>query len=274
MNVRTVIPARYDERLYKRSRWLDTQRRHLTDSPSPARFASLLKSVDQGDVAALWELQEEMECKDADLMGICETRRSALTALDWSIVPDPNAEDESASQEAADYVSERLTKIKAWPLALEFLSLALGPNVAIVELLWDRAELVDVVPVPGHRYTLHYWRGQDISIETEADLLGVAATLPGKFIVYHPNANGGFPFRKTLTHATVWPYLQKWFGRADWMSFSELYGLPWRVATVQNANPDDDRTDAQRMLEDMASDHAVTLPEGIEVEVIQATGKG
>lgn len=140
-------------RLVNYSRKLDVGRRYLTDSPTAIRFKAIQQAVDAGDIAAMVEMTEEMEGKDAHLQGVANTRRGAVTALEWKVVPDPEAppEQEGAAQEAADFVSEHLTELSTWEGTLEHLSTAIGPNVAVVELVWRGGLLVDTVDVPGHR---------------------------------------------------------------------------------------------------------------------------
>lgn len=252
---------------------LDETRRYVTDSPSPERMANLLRSVDQGDIAALTELTDEMIAKDLHLTGVSETRRGAITALDWEIEPNPNDEDVELAETKAQYVQDRLLMIPNFPDGLDNLSEAIGPNVAVLELLWDRAELVGVVPVPGHRLTGDpTQRRPGVFVETETSL-GVPTSI-GKWVVHHPQPNGGFPFRKTLTHATVYPWMMIHFARTDWMAFSELYGNPLRVAKWTDDVVDADRDTVLKMLERMGSDAAGGFPIGIDVELLQAGGKG
>ncbi len=252
---------------------LDDQRRYITDDPSPERMASWLRSVDQGDIAALVEMTDEMIAKDAHLMGVSETRRGAVTALDWEIEPNADDENQPLAEEKADYVRDQLATIGNFPDALDHLSDAIGPNVAVLELLWDKAELAGVVPVPGHRLTGDpVGRKPGVFVEIETSL-GVPAS-PGKWIVHHPNTNGGFPFRRTLTQATVFPWLMIHFSRIDWMAFSELYGHPLRLAKWTDAVVPDDRTKVETMLREMGTDVAGSFPEEVSIEFLQASGKG
>lgn len=252
---------------------LDDFRRYITDAPTPEKLALWLRSVDDGDIAALCELTDEMLAKDAHLMGVVQTRRGAVTALDWEIEPNPDDPDLKLAEEKADYCTERLSGIPNFSVVLDHLATAIGPNVAVVELLWDRAEITGLVSVPGHRLTGDpVGQKPGVFVETE-ESMGIPTTL-GKWIVYHPQPNGGFPFRMTLTHTTVFPWLMTHFSRSDWMSFSELYGNPMRVAHWTDDVPDGDRETAQEMLDRMDSDTAASLPVGIDVDLLQASGTG
>jgi phage gp29-like protein len=258
--------VRYEENI-------DSFRRYVTDDPTPDKMANLLRSVDEGDIAALVELTDEMVAKDLHLRGVVRTRRGAVSSLDWDIEPNPDDPDQAGAEAKADYCRTQLQDIAKFPDALKHLTTAIGPNVAVIELLWDKAEIVGVVPVPGHRLTGDP-NGQKpgVFVETDTDL-GVP-TSPGKWIVHHPEPNAGFPFRSTLTHATVWPWLMIHFSRADWMAFSELYGHPLRASTWADTVSKEDREAAEAMLNEMSTDVAASFPADMEIQFIQAAGKG
>jgi len=250
------------------SRMLDAYRRKVTDDPTPAKMAALLTAVDSGDIAALCQLQEEIEAKDGRIQAVAATRRMALTALEWEIEPD---NDMPVAKYAADYIDYVLRRLASWPTTLEHMATAIGPNVAVFEMVFDRmANLVATIDVPGHRLRGHPYNDRGVYIEIDEELFGVHAW-PGKFVVYHPNECAGFPFRKTLTHASVVPFLMKHFSRADWMAFSELYGVPWRWTEEDPAASvgDDDRATALELIENMSSDAAANLPAGIQLKVLE-----
>lgn len=263
-------------RITRYSLTYDAYPRYLTDSPSPSKFAAILKRVDQGELADLSLLQSEMERKSDQFHGVVQTRRNAVTALEWCIEPDPRAdEDDTFAKEVADYCGDRLTSINSFDIALRSLSDAIGPNLAVVELMWNKAEIEEFIVVPATRFIAHPFMNTGVAIKTDAEPMGIPTELlPGKFIVHVPNTRGGFPFRTTLTHASVMAYLMSHFSRKDWLSFSELYGSPIRVGTYEDPIVDDDRTTLEDMLNSMGSDTAAMMPKGVTVEFKQATGTG
>jgi phage gp29-like protein len=252
---------------------LDSYRRYLTDSPTPQSFAATLRTIDSGDIAALLELDQEMQSKDTHLQAVANTRRQALAALDWKIEPAEHAADQTLALEAAAYCSEQLRGIETWEETLGHLTGAIGPNVAVAELVWDMAELVRTVDVPGHRLTGDPFAGPGLFIETDSSSDNILVR-PGKFIEYHPQRWAGFPYRVTRTHATVFPYLMIHFSRSDWMAFSELYGTPRRWAEYADSVSADTRSDVNDMLEEGSTDLSALLPAGVSLEHFQASGSG
>lgn len=265
-------------------RWSQNQdsfRRYVTDSPSPDKFAAILKGVDSGNLADLCRLQEEMEARSPHFQGVCNQRRESLAGLEYSIEPDEHAKDQAAAQEAADFVAEHLAAMQkpgkdflTFTEALDYLGQAIGPNVSVVENIWEKGLLSTFVPVPSNRLTMHPFENNGVYVVTDEEILGVPTDIPTKFIVYHPKNKGWHPFRKTLTHASALPYLLCHFSIADWGSFNELYGTPIRTAKYDDAVVGADRDTVMEWLEQMSADSAAALPAGIDVALLHAEGKG
>lgn len=247
---------------------LDSYRRKVSDDPTPARMASLLSNVDNGDVAALALLQLEMEAKDARVQAVAETRRRALTALEWRIIPEGSS---PLAVQLASYCEDALRGMVSWASTLEHLSTAIGPNVAASELLYDAyAVPIATVDIPGHRLTSNPWLAPGLQLETDPGRwVEMGLFPPGKFIIHCPEKQAGFPFRRTLTHATVVPYMTKHFSRADWMAFSELYGVPWRWAECDDTVPDEDRDEIEDMLDNLSSDVRAAFRAGVQIKTLE-----
>lgn len=252
---------------------LDSFRRYLTDTPTPERFATLLKDIDQGDVAAMVELNEEMEAKDAHLQAVAQRRRQAVTALDWSVERSPRAEDDDKlADDAAAHVADVLDSIEAWPGTLKHLTSAIGPGIAATELVWDKGELVDTVDVPGHRLTSLPWLDQAIRLQADNDWQGVEMPR-GKFVVFTPQARAGFPLRVTITRAQLLLWVLKHHARSDWAGFSEVFGMPVRIGKYGPAATPAEKTALRSMLENMGSDRWGMFSNEVDVEMLEA-GRG
>jgi phage gp29-like protein len=262
-------------RFTRHSQYFDRAMRYLTDDPTARRLKALLRAVDEGDIAALCETQIELERKDPQFAGVVQTRRNAITALDWGIEPDPDHEDDDSAQEAAEYCLERLSNIAMWPKAMEHLVQAVGPNLSGVEIIWDKAEVVDFELVPCTRWATHPITNTGLVIRTDDEVMGYPIELfPDKFIIFQPYCKGGFPFRATLTHASINPFLMGTLSRVDWLAFSELFGMPLRLGYFPEGSKDSDVATLKTMLEKMSTDTAGVFLEGTKVEFRQAAGTG
>ena len=263
--------------LVRHSLMYDAVPRYVSDDPNPAKLAALLKRVDQGELADLSLLQQEMARKSDHFFGVVQTRRNAFLGLEWSIDPDPRADEEDTlAKETADYCSDKLSEIDAFDESvLPHLAEAIGPNLSVVEVVWDKAEVVDFVTVPCTRLASHPITNTGVVVRTDNEPMGLPTEMFGsKFIVHVPSPGGGFPFRATLTHASVLSWLMLHFSRQDWLAFSELYGTPMRIGTYTDPLIDDDRGTLKQMLEQMGPDVAAFFPKGAEIEFKQAQGTG
>jgi len=232
----------------------DRMRRYLTDSPTPAGFATLMKNVDDGDVAAMVEMDEEMRSKDLHLQGETAKRMQSLTALPWSIEAADFKEDQPLADEVAAYVRETLEAIATFDDTLIHLATAVGPNIATTELIWEKSALVATQDIGGHRLQSIPSFGPEIYLITDENPWPGEDMPLGKFIVHTPNAQAGFPFRVTMTRALAWLYVLKHFSVADWSAFSERFGTPFIYAMMKDEAPDGAFEQTQDLLKDMGAD--------------------
>lgn len=250
------------------SRVLDSFREYLTDGLTAERLATLWKDIDQGEVGDLIELNEEMEAKDAHLQGVANTRRQAITALEWTVEP---RDDSPEAAEAAEWVEAELQGLRTFRQSLKHLATAIGPGLAVVELVWRAGKLVKTVDVPGHRLMGAPWETDGLFIAVEHDQVVGVEAVPGKFVVFTPQSRAGFPVKVTITRAQAKLFLLKHYALADWAGFLEKFGMPRVVAKVAEGATPKEMTAANQFLRDLMADgHGVFTP-NVEFEVLQAT---
>lgn len=108
--------------------------RHFSDYPSngltPRRLARIFREADEGNVRAQMELFEEMEEKDTHLFSQMQTRKLAVTGLDWEV--QPFSEDE-IDKEIADFIDEQLKGIENFDEVLIDMLDAIGKGM---EAMW------------------------------------------------------------------------------------------------------------------------------------------
>lgn len=254
----------------------------IRDYPSagltPSRLAAILREADDGSLATAMQLFEEMEEKDAHLFSIANTRRLALTGLDWSVVNAADVRpgvDHGQAEETADYCREVLHGLDAFDEALQHLALAVGRNIAIAEIVWNAedGELrpVDIVPVDFVRIVfdeMDRWR-----ILTEAEPQEGIAPQPYKFIAHTPHSVSGHPQRGGLLRVTAMVYLAKNLALKDWMIFAEIFGMPIRIARYEPAATAEEKRELLRMLETLGSHAAGIFSRAVELQVIDS-GRG
>jgi phage gp29-like protein len=267
----------------------------LRDYPSagltPSRLLAILREADEGSLSTPMQLFEEMEEKDAHLFSVAHTRRLALTGLKWGIVSAADVDDPADSgpnrgtgrvargdsdrglaDAAADYCRTVLRSLEGFEEVLQHLSLALGRNIAIAEIVWDvrDGELrpVELVPVDFTRIVFDELDRPRILTEAEPQK-GIELP-PHKFIVHTPHAVSGHPQRGGLLRVTAMVYLAKNLALKDWMIFAEIFGMPVRIARYEPSATAEEKRELLTMLESLGSHAAGVFSRAVELQFIEA----
>jgi len=256
----------------------DSVRDYPSAGLTPSRLLAILKDADDGWLSAPMQLFEEMEEKDAHLYAVANTRRLALTGLGWQVISAADVVegiDRGPADEAAAYCREVLFSLDSLDDALQHLSLAIGRNIALAEIIWDVAggELrpVDLVPVDFTRIVFDEMDNPKILTQDEPRD-GIKLP-PNKFIVHTPHSVSGHPQRGGLLRVTAMVYLAKNLALKDWMIFAEVFGMPVRIARYEPSATAEEKRELLTMLESLGSNAAGIFSRAIELQVIEA-GRG
>lgn len=264
----------------------DAWRDYPADGLTPQRLISIFREADAGSLSAQMALFEQMEEKDAHLYSVANTRRLAVTGLQWEIVSAAQmpgwgaargaARDRGLADEAAAFCDETLRSLTGFEESLSHLSLAVGRNISLVELVWEATEsglqLAELQPVDFGRLVL----GElgDLRLLTEASRADGIELPPDKFIVHAPHASSGHPLRGGLLRVSALAYLGKHFALKDWLIFAEVFGMPVRIARyAPNATPEEKR-ELLEMLKHLGADATGIFSKAVELEIIQSRSPG
>lgn len=253
----------------------DSVRDYPSAGLTPSRLAAIFKEADDGSLSTAMELFEQMEEKDAHLFSIANTRRLALTGLDWQLISAGEVQDgvdRNIADEAAAYCREILGSIETFDEVLQHLSLAIGRNIAMAEIVWDfvDGELrpVDLAAVDFTRIVFDEWdRPRILTAEAPRDGMELA---PNKFIVHTPHSVSGHPQRGGLLRVTAMVYLAKNLSLKDWMIFAEVFGMPVRVARYDATATEDEKRELLHMLESLGSNAAGIFSRAVDLQIIEA----
>ncbi len=253
----------------------DTWREYPADGLTPTRLAMILKAADAGDVDSALHLYEQMEEKDAHLFSVAQTRRLALTGLEWRIIPAADrhsVRDKVLSEEVAAYCGEQLSRLDCFEDALRHLSLAVGRNVAVAELVWESVggehRIADITPVDFARLTTDELDG--VRILTEDEPVEGVLPPPNKFVMHMPQSLSGHPMRGGLLRVSAIAYLAKHYAVKDWMVYSELFGMPIRIARYDPSASPEEKRELVTMLQELGSAAVGIFSKAVELEIRQA----
>lgn len=257
---------------------LDRWREYPADGLTPSRLAAVLRAADTGAVSEVLALFEQMEEKDAHLFSVANTRRLAVTGLQWRIVSaaeEQEGVDRTAADEAAAYCREVLAAIEGFDEVLQHLALAIGRNIAVAENVWetvgDELRLVEVAAVHFDRLAFDEL-GRPRILTRQEPYEGMMLP-PGKFVVHTPHAVSGHPMRGGLLRVSALAYLGKHFAMKDWLVFAEVFGMPLRVARYEPSATPEEKRELLGMLRSLGADAAGIFSKAVEIELVEA-GRG
>ena len=253
----------------------DSVRDYPSAGLTPSRLTTILREADDGSLSSAMQLFEEMEEKDAHLFAVANTRRLALTGLEWQVISAVDVHDgveRGPADQAAAYCREILAGLDSFDESLQHLSLAIGRNIAIAEIVWDVAggELrpVGIVPVDFTRIIFDELdRPRILTEEEPRDGIELSSN---KFIVHAPHSVSNHPQRGGLLRVTAMAYLAKNLALKDWMIFAEVFGMPVRIARYEPSATTEEKRELLNMLESLGSSAAGIFSRAVELQVIEA----
>lgn len=245
------------------------------DGMNPVRLASILRSADQGDPLAYFELAEQIEERDPHYLGVLGTRKRSVSQIDVTVIA---ASDDSADIELADMVREWLDRDELADETFDILD-AIGKADSFTEIIWDFSEgqyrpdrlewrdprFFRYDPIDGRTPLL---RGGD-------DGRGLDTPLPPfKFIRHTAKAKSGLPVRSGIARVAAWAWMFKAFTQRDWAVFAQTYGQPIRIGRFDTTASAADKATLWRAVANIAGDCAALIPKGMEIEFVQAPNLG
>ncbi len=248
---------------------------HVTDKYSeypsngltPVELAEILKEADAGDVLRQMELFEEMEEKDPHLFSQLQTRKNAVTGLDFEIIP---FSDDPRDKEIAAFIEEQLSGMEGFEDVENDLLDAIGKGFAVSEIMWgyDEGHVVVTQIISRHQKRF-FWDSLDDSFKVRTQETPEGLLLPAnKFIVHRYKARSGHTSRAGILRVVAWMFLFKNYDLKDWVSFAEVYGLPLRLGKYAPGASDEDKRALMEALIQIGADAAGIIPDGATIDFI------
>lgn len=244
---------------------------------NPRRIAEILAQADSGYMAAWHDLLNECRQKDGEMQSMLSTREESLIARGWSVSPvlEPGQRQAGArAKRNADFCRSALESIRDLNASLSHLQDARYKNFSACETEWTKNRKGDVVPLRLHTLQGRRWVTttdnriefyDDGRVNPARDLVGA---FPWRFVVHKPRTNGDVLSREGLGRCLVWFSAFGAWSLRDWLLFAELFGKPWRLASYEGVNYDEDKEAIVReILDNMTASTYAILPQGIKLDI-------
>jgi phage gp29-like protein len=244
---------------------------------TPQRLATIFKEADQGDVTSQAELFEEMEEKDLHLGGVLQTRKLAVTGLDWEILPASDSEEDKNIAAAA---TEMIEYIENFEDALLDMLDAVGKGFAVQEIMWDMSEgqiwAKEIKWVHQRRFTFNTPTIllEDPRLLTIDNPVWGEELIPNKFIVHKYRARSGATARGGLLRPCSYMYLFKNYDIKDWLIFNELFSVPMRVGKYKPGAGQEEKDALKKAVFNLGVDAAAVISDNMIIEILEAKQRG
>ena len=244
-----------------------------SDYPSsgltPRRLARIFRDADEGDVRAQMELFEEMEEKDTHLFSQLQTRKLAVTGLDWEVQP---FSEEETDREIADFVEGQLRGMENFDEVLTDMLDAVGKGISILELAWaveDGRNVIEDIEYVHPKKLVWDSITDEMKLCTREYPSGLS--LPeNKFVIHKYKAKSGHESRAGILRVVSWMYLFKNYDIKDWVSFCEVFGMPLRLGKYDASASEDDKRQLMEAIISLGTDAAGIVPSSTLIEFIES----
>ena len=243
---------------------------HPSRGLTPSKLAALLDAAEQGDIAAQFELFEDIEEKDGHVHAEMGKRRRAVAQLPWQIVPPDNPT--AQEKKAAEILNGLLDGLDDFEAMLFDVTDAIGKGFACLEFDgWARVDGNWLPRAIDHRpqtwFQLVRGRRQEIRLRGAA---GGEPLRQFTWITHTHKAKSGYLERSSLFRVLVWPYLFKNYSVGDLAEFLEIYGIPMRVGKYPGGATEKEKLTLLRALAQLGHSAAGIIPIGMEMEFLNA----
>jgi phage gp29-like protein len=227
-----------------------------------------------------YALFAEMEDKDPHLFSALQTRKLGVLARKRTVEPAGDGERERA---IAGWVEQTLQTTPGWQAGLLHLLDALGKGMAVLEVLWGFDGAGRIVPrALKPRAAERFVRDADGGWRLLRGEPGIGVypgtrgepLPPRKFVFALFGADDERPYGKGLCERVYWLWWFKKHNLKFWLVYNEKFGSPTVVARHRAGLGESERARLLEVIDAIHNDAGVTLPEGIELELLEAGRAG
>ncbi|MDR1946607.1 MAG: DUF935 domain-containing protein [Desulfovibrio sp.] len=234
--------------------------------------AELMPATDEVLISLGGNLKEYARLfKDDQVSSLMQQRRDALIAAEWVVEP---GGEEARDVEAADFMRAQLDAV-SFDRATRKMHVGVIYGYSVAECLYA---LIDGKVCLADIRVRKPWRfGFSPTGELRLKLPTGTTELmpPRKFWICTFGADDDdTPYGRGLGAVLWWPCYLKRNGARFWSSYLDRFGIPSTKSTYPANATDEDKRKALEAAIALRNESAVALPEGFDVQLIEAAAKG
>lgn len=250
----------------------DAWREYVAAGLTPGRLASIFKEADAGNMLRQAELFEQIEEKDAHLLGEMSKRRNAILDYELKVAP---ASDDPRDHKIAEFVDQWIKGLSDIEDILVSMQESVGKGYAAFEIDWDVSE-GQAIPqgfefLPHKRFSFIDPRGivrRTPLLLTDRSPMG--EEIPAWKVMFHCyGGKSGHPTRSGIYRVCCWMFLFKNYSLKDWVTFCEVYGMPLRLGRYDPGASQEDRDALVQAISSLGTDAAGVISKSTEIEFIE-----
>lgn len=227
------------------------------------------------------EIYEEIY-RDDQVRACAEQRRKALISWPWEVRPGKRrfAENTDADQKAADFISEILSGIK-FDRITQKMHFGFFYGYSVAEILYAREG--NYIVWDDRNFGLKIKRAKRFRFDSEQKLrlltfanMWQGEALPErKFWVFNYGAdNDDEPYGLGDAHFCYWPVTIKRQGLTAWTTFLKKFAMPFVLGKYPPGTTPQEQAKLKAAIRAIASGTGGTIPDGMLIELIEASRTG
>lgn len=214
--------------------------------------------------------------RDPRIASNLRTRAQAVIGKEWSLIPYSDA---AQDVKVAEYVKQVFL---AFPFDTSRRSILRGgvlKGFAISEIGWDVSEGDISIKRMQHRAQRRFKFCPDGSLrlmtaDNPVEGINLTRQHPRKFQSFTFGDEPETPYGVGLGRELYWPWWFKKNGIKFWLQFCERFGSPTAIGRYPNNASNDKKATLMNALETMRSNSSITIPEGMNIELLQQAASG
>lgn len=238
-------------------------------------FLKILSNPDKiltGKGAGNFDIYAEV-LRDDQVKSTFQQRRLSVVAAPWEVEP---GADDATSKAAAEALSENLKAIN-WDDITDKMLYSIFFGYGVGEILWTLKDNMIQIGGIKVRDRARFRFGTDAALYLQRPDYQFEPMPDRKFwVVSTGSDHSDNPYGVGLAHWLYWP---TYFKRADikfWLIFLEKFGMPTPMGKLPAGQAENKQTREKLLaaLNAIATDRAVVIPDGAEVQLIEASRSG